>query len=50
MNITSSLSIMGDGELLARVFENLLMNANRYGYEGQYIDINELIDSEESGE
>ena len=47
MNITSPLSIMGDGELLARVFENLLMNANRYGYEGQYIDINGFIDSEE---
>ena len=47
MNITSPLSIMGDGELLARVFENLLMNANRYGYEGQYIDINGFIDAEE---
>ena len=47
MNITSPLLIMGDGELLARVFENLLMNANRYGYEGQYIDINGFIDSEE---
>lgn len=47
MNITSPLSIMGDGELLARVFENLLINANRYGYEGQYVDINGFIDSEE---
>ncbi|KOR83076.1 vancomycin resistance histidine kinase VanS [Peribacillus frigoritolerans] len=47
MNITSPLSIMGDGELLARVFENLLINANRYGYEGQYVDINGYIDSEE---
>ncbi|MEC0345228.1 vancomycin resistance histidine kinase VanS [Peribacillus frigoritolerans] len=47
MNITSPLSIMGDGELLARVFENLLINANRYGYEGQYVDINGSIDSEE---
>ncbi|MGG0412059.1 vancomycin resistance histidine kinase VanS [Peribacillus simplex] len=47
MNITSSLSIMGDGELLARVFENLLINANRYGYEGQFVDINGFIDSEE---
>ncbi len=47
MNITPPLSIMGDGELLARVFENLLINANRYGYEGQYIDINGFIDSEE---
>jgi len=47
MNMTSPLSLMGDGELLARVFENLLMNANRYGYEGQYVDINGFIDSEE---
>ena len=31
MNIAPPLSIMGDGELLARVFENLLINANRYG-------------------
>ena len=48
MNMTSPLSIMGDGELLARVFENLLINANRYGYDGQYIDINGFIDSEEA--
>ncbi|WP_461615605.1 HAMP domain-containing sensor histidine kinase [Clostridium sp. Marseille-QA1073] len=47
MNITSPLSIMGDGELLARVFENLLINANRYGYEGQYVDINGFIGSKE---
>ncbi|WP_291579161.1 HAMP domain-containing sensor histidine kinase [Clostridium sp. UBA6640] len=47
INITSTLSIMGDGELLARVFENLLINANRYGYEGQYVDINGFIDSKE---
>ncbi|MBB6444109.1 signal transduction histidine kinase [Bacillus benzoevorans] len=47
MNMTSPLSIMGDGELLARVFENLLINANRYGYEGQYVDINGFIDAEE---
>ena len=47
MNMISPLSIMGDGELLARVFENLLINANRYGYEGQYVDINGIIDSKE---
>lgn len=47
MNITFHLAIMGDGELLARVFENLLINANRYGYEGQYVDITGFIDSKE---
>lgn len=29
----------GDGDLLARVFENLLSNAVRYGKDGEYIDI-----------
>lgn len=38
----------GDGDLLARVFENLLTNAIRYGSDGQYIDVNGFID--ESGE
>lgn len=33
------LNIQGDGEQLARVFENLLSNAARYGADGQYIDI-----------
>jgi two-component system, OmpR family, sensor histidine kinase VanS len=47
MNITSPLSIMGDGELLARVFENLLTNANRYGYDGQFVDINGFVDAGE---
>ena len=47
MNIAPHLTIFGDGELLARVFENLLTNANRYGYDGQFIDINGYIDSGE---
>jgi signal transduction histidine kinase len=33
--------------MLARVFENLLTNANRYGYDGQYVDINGFIDDGE---
>lgn len=33
------LFIMADGNLLVRVFENLLSNAIRYGKEGKYIDI-----------
>lgn len=47
MNSTPYLPIIGDGELLARVFENLLTNANRYGYDGQFVDINGFIDSGE---
>lgn len=46
-NIEPSLTILGDGELLARVFENLLTNANRYGVDGQYVDINGFIEEEE---
>lgn len=34
--------ILGDGSLIARVFDNILSNAVRYGDEGKYIDI-ELI-------
>ncbi len=47
MSIPPHLPILGDGELLARVFENLLTNANRYGYDGQFIDINGFVDEEE---
>lgn len=43
MNCDPHLLILGDGDLLARVFENLLTNAIRYGYDGQYIDINGFI-------
>lgn len=46
-NMTPPLPILADGELLARVFENLLINANRHGYDGQFIDINGFIDSGE---
>jgi two-component system, OmpR family, sensor histidine kinase VanS len=47
LNLTPHLPIVGDGELLARVFENLLTNANRYGYDGQYVDINGFIEEGE---
>lgn len=47
MNISPNLLILGDGDLLARVFENILTNANYYGYDGQFIDINGFFDSEE---
>lgn len=47
MDSTPLLPIFGDGELIARVFENLLTNAIRYGYEGQYVDITGTIDGDE---
>ncbi|NRD79854.1 HAMP domain-containing histidine kinase [Bacillus sp. BRMEA1] len=47
MNILPQLPILGDGEKLARVFENLLTNANRYGYDGQFVDINGFVDAGE---
>lgn len=47
MNCTPHLPIFGDGDLIARVFENLMTNAIRYGYEGQYVDINGFIDADE---
>ncbi|UOQ44725.1 HAMP domain-containing histidine kinase [Halobacillus salinarum] len=39
LDVEQDLYISGDGELLARVFENLLTNANRYGYDGYFIDV-----------
>ncbi|WP_088043385.1 HAMP domain-containing sensor histidine kinase [Bacillus sp. EAC] len=47
MNSTPHLPIFGDGDLIVRVFENLMTNAIRYGYEGQYVDINGFVDAEE---
>lgn len=47
VNMMPHLPILGDGELLARVFENLLTNANRYGYDGQFVDINGFIDGKD---
>ncbi|MDF9845079.1 MULTISPECIES: HAMP domain-containing sensor histidine kinase [unclassified Paenibacillus] len=39
LELAPVMEILGDGELLARVFENLLTNAVRYGKDGQYVDI-----------
>ena len=47
LNIDPHLPINGDGKLLARVFENLLTNAVRYGYDGQFVDLNGYIDNGE---
>lgn len=48
LHVTPHTMISGDGELLARVFENLLTNAIRYGKDGQYIDIHCHLDAEEA--
>lgn len=40
LNIKPHLFINGDGNLLARVFENLVTNAVRYGNKGQFVDMN----------
>lgn len=47
MNCTPHLPILADGDSLARVFENLMTNAIRYGFDGQYVDINGFIDGDE---
>ncbi|MFF2908670.1 ATP-binding protein [Paenibacillus sp. NPDC057934] len=47
LNIVPKLQIQGDGELLARVFENLLSNAARYGKDGQFVDINSFSEGSE---
>ncbi|WP_010268266.1 sensor histidine kinase [Paenibacillus senegalensis] len=46
LHVTPHVTIWGDGELLARVFENLLTNAIRYGKDGQYIDIHCTVEAE----
>ncbi|NOV03058.1 HAMP domain-containing sensor histidine kinase [Paenibacillus planticolens] len=45
LQIIPQLKIWCDGELLARVFENLLTNANRYGKDGQFVDIHCYTDA-----
>lgn len=47
LHIAPHLPINGDGKLLARVFENLLTNAIRYGYDGKFVDVNGYIEGEE---
>lgn len=44
VDVTPDLQISADGEMLARVFENLLSNAVRYGVDGKYIDIKAYVD------
>ncbi|MBW7454817.1 sensor histidine kinase [Paenibacillus sepulcri] len=47
LNVTPHLTVSGDGDLLARVFENLLTNAIRYGKDGQFIDIHCNLEAED---
>ncbi|MCU5394891.1 sensor histidine kinase [Bacillus toyonensis] len=47
LHVDAHLPMHGDGKLLARVFENLLTNAVRYGYDGQFIDMNGYVDNGE---
>lgn len=47
MNNAPHLPILGDGDLIARVFENLMTNSIRYGSDGRYVDINGFIDGDE---
>lgn len=47
LKLESPLVVSGDGELLARVFENLLMNASRHGKDGVYVDIHGLREADQ---
>lgn len=47
VNLTQNLSIHADGEQLARVFENLINNAIRYGKDGQVIEMNAFVDEDD---
>ncbi|MFB9277817.1 sensor histidine kinase [Cohnella cellulosilytica] len=48
MHVTPAVAIRGDGEQLARVFENLLGNAARYGSDGEFIDVHCLPEGDEA--
>ncbi|MDR6549963.1 HAMP domain-containing sensor histidine kinase [Paenibacillus qinlingensis] len=48
VNLSPHMEISADGELLARVFENLLTNADRYGKDGHFVDINGYLEGEEA--
>lgn len=47
LEVTPDLHVYGDGDLLARAFENIITNAIRYGSDGLYVDINGYIDGED---
>lgn len=47
VDIAPHLMTWGDGDLLARVFENLMTNAARYGKDGRYVDICGYMESDD---
>lgn len=47
LDVEPDLIVHGDGEVLARVFENLLMNAARHGRDGLYVDIRGRTEGEQ---
>ncbi|CAG7608405.1 Sensor histidine kinase RcsC [Paenibacillus solanacearum] len=47
LHVAPHLILSGDGDLLARVFENLLSNAIRYGNDGQFVDIHAFFEEVE---
>ncbi|WP_040952029.1 sensor histidine kinase [Gorillibacterium massiliense] len=47
-DIAPQMTIWADGDLLARVFENLLTNAARYGKDGRYVDLNCRMDGRDA--
>lgn len=48
LHVTPNLIVSADGDLLARVFENLLTNATRYGNDGKFVDIHASLEGEEA--
>lgn len=46
LHLQTDLEIFGDGDLLARMFENLLNNAIRHGKDGVFIEINGYMDGD----
>ncbi|GIP19983.1 cell wall metabolism sensor histidine kinase WalK [Paenibacillus sp. J22TS3] len=48
LRLEPNLMIQGDGEMLARVYANLLTNAIRYGHEGKYVDIHGYLQEGEA--
>lgn len=48
IEVDPQLNIAADGELLARVFENLLSNAIRYGKDGKFIDIRGFFEEDKA--
>ena len=48
LEVSPGVTVQGNGELLARVFENLMTNAVRYGNDGQFVDIRCTANADEA--